>query len=757
MRHLWKLLPAAGFVFAALPVMAAQGSIKSMELHDWNRNGKIDRLVMTVDNPSKTSWSVRNAAGLQVLHNDNPVRIAYVFVASAPSADPVIIEAMLDETDPLLPKTTSGVGFEAVYTPTLDKSGIGDGAMELQALVKGDGYVSNSESDKTSPTLLSSSIPPSGVNVATSADITLTFSEAIAPGSFVFDTTSDPGSWSKTWNSEGTAVTLQHQSYNPSIPVNFTVTSAQDLSGNNLVRGDFPNPIMFRTATLAAQTQVVDALFSLTSPAENAVVQTASLTAIKWYANQVEAAKIRLLYSIDSGSNYASIATVPYADRSFAWYPPASVGPLKIKAEMLNAQGGVMDVAVLNLTVAAPGPEAALRVVSSPTVSETTDTSAKISFLVDVPAKSLEVTCGQSVGAAQLTTSGLRPISVIFSLSGLKKDASYACAAKATDHLGGVVSVPVPVFTASTAGDVTAPKLIGTPNVDMMDPVAKTARLRWTTDELSTFEVSYGEYLNYGKKETGLVSNDTHVVTLSGLKPGAMHQVRVTMIDSKGNAAVSKDFYFVFLLDGTLIKGSGSSVYWYVGGKRYVFPHETIYKSWFADFSKVVTIPDSQMSTIPLGGNVQMRGGTWLMKIQSDPRVYVVEPGGLLRGITSEAQAQALFGAAWSKQVRDIDVSFFTDYKIGADLADGEYPDGYFARTPETGKLWYLTSNTFRQEVSESALKLNSIDAAHIHDVNSGIPNWDRLTVGSPVHERDSRMQVVRGTVGGSTTNVVSP
>src|SRR5204863_8267459 len=136
-------------------------------------------------------------------------------------------------------------------------------------------------------------------------------------------------------------------------------------------------------------------------------------------------------------------------------------------------------------------------------------------------------------------------------------------------------------------------------------------------------------------------------VMLTNLPPGALHQARITSIDAPCNAAVSRDYYFVFLREGDLIKGAGAAVYWYKGGKRSAFPHENVYRSWFgADFSKVIRVPDTQLGTIPLGANVTMKEGVYLVKIQSDPKTYAVEPGGVLRWVQTEAQARALYGDA---------------------------------------------------------------------------------------------------------------
>ena len=50
---------------------------------------------------------------------------------------------------------------------------------------------------------------------------------------------------------------------------------------------------------------------------------------------------------------------------------------------------------------------------------------------------------------------------------------------------------------------------------------------------------------------------------------------------------------------GELVKASLAAVY-YVGndGKRYVFPNEKTYKTWWSDFSAVKTISDSELAAL---------------------------------------------------------------------------------------------------------------------------------------------------------------
>src|SRR5258708_7028287 len=106
---------------------------------------------------------------------------------------------------------------------------------------------------------------------------------------------------------------------------------------------------------------------------------------------------------------------------------------------------------------------------------------------------------------------------------------------------------------------------------------------------------------------------------------------------------------------GTLIKGSLAAVY-FCGGdrKRYVFPNEKTYKSWYSDFSGVMTISDSDLASLQIGGNVTYRPGVKMVKITTDPKVYVVSMGGVLRPIKDEATASALYGSTWNKMVEDV-------------------------------------------------------------------------------------------------------
>lgn len=122
---------------------------------------------------------------------------------------------------------------------------------------------------------------------------------------------------------------------------------------------------------------------------------------------------------------------------------------------------------------------------------------------------------------------------------------------------------------------------------------------------------------------------------------------------------------------GALVKGSGPSVY-YVSeeGTRYAFPDLATYASWYADFSAVQLITDTELAQMRLGGLVTMRPGVRMVKIQTDPRVYAVARGGVLRWVQTEALAEALYGTRWNEEITDIPDAFFTNYRIDAPITD---------------------------------------------------------------------------------------
>lgn len=120
---------------------------------------------------------------------------------------------------------------------------------------------------------------------------------------------------------------------------------------------------------------------------------------------------------------------------------------------------------------------------------------------------------------------------------------------------------------------------------------------------------------------------------------------------------------------GSLIRGSLPAVYYCArNGKRYVFGNEPVYHSWYADFSGVIWVSDATLASLQIGGNVTYRPGKRMIKIMSDPTVYVVSKGGALRAVPDEASAARLYGSAWNRMIDDVPDGFFFSYRVVAPL-----------------------------------------------------------------------------------------
>jgi hypothetical protein len=148
-----------------------------------------------------------------------------------------------------------------------------------------------------------------------------------------------------------------------------------------------------------------------------------------------------------------------------------------------------------------------------------------------------------------------------------------------------------------------------------------------------------------------------------------------------------------------------SSVY-YLGedGKRYVFPTEDNYFSWYSDFSGVVTIPQSELESYPLGSNITIRPGTHLVKITTDPKVYAVEEGGVLRPIPDEDTAETLYGENWADRVVDVPDAFFVNYTIeDEELSADTYPQGTLVQPADSNDIYYINAEGEAQLIEDEA------------------------------------------------------
>jgi len=162
--------------------------------------------------------------------------------------------------------------------------------------------------------------------------------------------------------------------------------------------------------------------------------------------------------------------------------------------------------------------------------------------------------------------------------------------------------------------------------------------------------------INIFAKDSSGTSSETILVVINRLEP---------VIPTVPTIITGINYSDVF-------KGSGDTVYYYgIGGKRYVFPNIGTFLSWNADFSNVKQVSDTELSMVGLGSkNVTYKPGVRMLKIQSDPKVYAVASNGVLRWVTTEEIAIALYGENWASFIDDLNVAFWVDYTIGEPITD---------------------------------------------------------------------------------------
>lgn len=203
----------------------------------------------------------------------------------------------------------------------------------------------------------------------------------------------------------------------------------------------------------------------------------------------------------------------------------------------------------------------------------------------------------------------------------------------------------------------------------------------------------------------------------------------LTAVWSVGVAALPLSVHAA-AMPGDLIKMAGNSaVYYFDGTKRFVFPNQTTYMSWYADFSTVKTISQAELSSYPLGGNITMRPGSWLVKITTVPTVYAVTPGGVLHAIPSEAVAAALYGPNWNKMIVDVADAFFFNYQqTGSAVTSSMYPDGTIIKYANSSTYYYVSGSQARPFASSAALAANGIQTKFAVTTTLTVPTGTSIT-----------------------------
>lgn len=152
--------------------------------------------------------------------------------------------------------------------------------------------------------------------------------------------------------------------------------------------------------------------------------------------------------------------------------------------------------------------------------------------------------------------------------------------------------------------------------------------------------------------------------------------VLTTIVWSIGIGALALPLAANAVTSGDLIKGTGTAVYYYgADAKRYVFPYQASYTSWYTGFGTVTTMTDADLIAIPFGGNVTVHPGKLVQVVSMDtpwavmdPKVYAVSKGGVLHWVKTAALASSIWGVAWEGQIVAVPESLLTNYTIGSEI-----------------------------------------------------------------------------------------
>jgi hypothetical protein len=113
-----------------------------------------------------------------------------------------------------------------------------------------------------------------------------------------------------------------------------------------------------------------------------------------------------------------------------------------------------------------------------------------------------------------------------------------------------------------------------------------------------------------------------------------------------------------------IVSYEGMNYYYASNNKRYTFPNETIFHSWFSD-TQVSTIPTADLEVLyetPLGGNVSLRPGT-LMMTETDPKIYMITNDNEMKIFGNLTLLKSLYGDNYQDLITDIPNRFYTQYK----------------------------------------------------------------------------------------------
>src|SRR3989339_2003183 len=581
------------------------------------------------------------------------------------------------------------------FTTTTAKTDVGDLSLAYTGVSVTDG--ANTATSKTitsasspaftdgaAPVIITTSPVTTTEDIEADADIVLTFSEVMTTDSLEASTSPVVVLGSATWSVGDTVATYtSHADFDGGTLYTFTVSAAESFVGDDsLVAGPVANPFTFTTVSLGrpggaggggSDTNAIIAS-GVISPNGGESWAGNSSQNITWISRGAGISKIKLSYSLDGGSSYPYvIASSESNDGSYTWtVPNISSSSAKVKVEAISSAEGIISSDISNANFT----------ITAVVPSISTTLSTIIASPTSVVANG---TSTSTITVTAMNDSGVAVSGKTVSLTSSRGASDTITPATATTDATGLATFTV---LSSTAGTSTH-----TASVDG-NTLSGTATVSFTAESSSDSDT--GEDADTAPTETP-----------------------------------------ISLSVGDRIKSSlSTSVYFYGSdNKRHLFPNEKTYKSWYTDWTGVKIVPVSQLQGISLGHNVTIRPGTVLLKIETDPKVYAVEPTGLLRWVPTEARALALYGSNWNTQIIDVPHIYWVDYTFGADITTDQHPSGTLIQYTGTTEVYYVQGSE-KRHFTGAAFEANRYQSKYVET----IPEIISYTNGAEIIEEEEEL-----------------
>lgn len=131
-------------------------------------------------------------------------------------------------------------------------------------------------------------------------------------------------------------------------------------------------------------------------------------------------------------------------------------------------------------------------------------------------------------------------------------------------------------------------------------------------------------------------------------------------------------------------KTSYDATVYFIGsdGKRHPFVDPRAFTTWNFSAEHITEVDRITLFASPLGEDIPLRPGSFLIKLPSSPDVYSISGIGKLSKIPDETHAMKWFGPEWNQRILDISLAAFSSYIMaGEDIhplehASLRYPDG---------------------------------------------------------------------------------